>query len=97
MVDRKLVAINNKSRQVQDEVLDTTDLIEAAKAIDRNCGADSLLPRYELVDYDDLREDRDDGYFFYSVPLGFDIDDGSDPTNADGAEFVGTVKATYQI
>ncbi len=72
-------------------------MIEAAKTIDRNCGADELMPRYEIVDSDDLREDRDDGYFFYSVPVDFDIDDGSDPINAAGAEFVGAVKATYKV
>jgi hypothetical protein len=97
MTDMKLVAINNSDRLVQDELLGVMDLIEAAKAVDRNCGNDSLLPRYELVDCDDLRESRDHGYFFYSVPVDFDIDDGSDPIDAEGAEFVGAVKATYQV
>jgi hypothetical protein len=93
----KLVAISNRSRLVQDEVSGITDLIEAAKTIDRNCGAAPLLPRYKIVDSDDLREDRDHGYFFYSVPVDFDIDDGSAPINAAGAEFVGAVQATYQV
>ena len=97
MVNMKLVAINNRTREVQDEVLQLTDLIEAAKAVDRNCGNDSLLPRYEVVDFDDLREDRDDGYFFYSVPVDFDIDDGSDPSLAEGAKYIGAVKAAYRV
>ena len=97
MAQMKLVAIDNRSRLVKDEVFGITDLIKAAVTIDQNCGADALLPRYEIVDFDDLREDCDHGYFFYSVPVDFDIDDGSDPGNAAGAEFAGTVKVTYQI
>ncbi|WP_156526820.1 hypothetical protein [Bradyrhizobium sp.] len=97
MNETKLVAICNRRRHVVDEIFGVTDLIEAAKTVDRNCGADSLLPRYEIVDFDALREDRDDGYFFYSVPADFDIEDGSDPSHARGAEFVGTVKAFYQL
>ena len=42
MAQTKLVAIGNRSRLLEDEVSGITDLIEAAKTIDRNCGADGL-------------------------------------------------------